>query len=157
MTEISLVSIEDNPSGHSSIERPSRTNPSMVYSNTKPSRYPPNSYGYDTRPPITHQQYERRSYVDDTPGGSPPGTPITGGGGAMPYGYLVPPRYPSYANSTGADTRDSSPFPQSQTPFVSASRPPSGCTRPNSLNSEAKIPFDLFSPIHLRLSSTKSG
>lgn len=121
MTEITLVPIEDNSSGHSSIERPSRTDsypPGNAYSHG--NRQSNNSYSQTTRPPAATYAYNRQSYVDDTPGGSPPGTPMTGGGGAMPYGSLIPPRYP-YANgsSNGLDTRSSSPFPQAQTPFVS--------------------------------------
>lgn len=119
MTEINLVPIEDNSSGHSSLDRPSRTDTSPTYANSNSNRASNFSYPQAKGPaPAYHQQ--RYSYVDDTPGGSPPGTPITGGGGATPYGSLLPPpKYPSYANSNGADTRSSSPFPQSQTAFVS--------------------------------------
>lgn len=118
MTEISLMPLEDNLSGHSSFDRSSRTDLPATYVNSPNNRASNFSYPHN-RPPVQpdyYHQQQRYSYVDDTPGASPPGTPLTGGGGAMPYGHLAPPRYPS----NGIDSRSSSPFPQS-TPYVSAS------------------------------------
>jgi len=120
-TEISLEPIEDSSSGNSSLDRPSRTDPysTSTYTNNNVNRA--SNYSYPQRPAglTHHQQY---SYVDDTPGASPPGTPLTGGGGATPYGSLLPPRYASYANSND-HSRSSSPFPPSQTAFVSLPNP----------------------------------
>ena len=124
MTEISLVPLDDNSSGHSSYGRSgsgrgeghtgytiSNDNHTYnSYSQQRPSM-PPNAY------------YQRQSYIDETPGASPPGTPLTGAGGALPYGTLLPPRYHSHANdsSTGLSSRSASPspYPQAQTPYVS--------------------------------------
>ena len=108
MAEINLVPLEDNSSGHSSTDR------LATYRNSNNNR--PSNFSYPQHQPSipqTYHQSNRYSYVDDTPGASPPGTPLTGGGGAMPYGHLPPPRYPSYG-----DSRSSSPLPQS-TPYVS--------------------------------------
>lgn len=121
MTEITLVPIEDNSSGHSSVDRPSRTDSyppgNARTADSRASNY--SSYSQAARPPAAAFAYNRQSYVDDTPGGSPPGTPMTGGGGALPYGSLYPPKHPYANSSNGIDTRSSSPFPQAQTPFVS--------------------------------------
>lgn len=117
MTDINLVPIEDNSSGHSSLDRPSRTDTSSTYVNSNSNRT--SNFSYPQARPFAEAHHQRYSYVDDTPGGSPPGTPVAGSGGATPYGSLLPPRYASYANNNGADTRSSSPFPQSQTAFVS--------------------------------------
>lgn len=120
MTEITLVPIEDSSSGHSSVDRPSRTDsypPGSGRANNA-SRQSNYSSTQAARPAPAFT-YGRQSYVDDTPGGSPPGTPMTGGGGALPYGSLYPPRHPYSSSNSGIDTRSSSPFPQAQTPFVS--------------------------------------
>ncbi|KAJ9660640.1 hypothetical protein H2198_002382 [Neophaeococcomyces mojaviensis] len=106
MTEI--IPLEDNSSGDS-IERPSRIDTAPTYNSRESHNLYPN--GRPSLPPAQH--HSRYSFVD-TPGGSPPGTPLTGGGGASPYGNLVPPRYQSY---TTVDTRSSSP--SAPTPFRS--------------------------------------